>query len=122
VSYQATSLAFILYTERNHHAIDRHGNRAATQLHQRSHDARRPPLAGAIIWRKDDDEPIKVMARDGEIKNVLWARINGQRYAFSYNHSAGEIEMRRGSTQGPILQAFSNATPLAKLKRVFENL
>jgi hypothetical protein len=79
-------------------------------------------LAGAIIWRKDDDEPIKVMARDGETKNVLWARINGQRYAFSYNHSAGQIEMRRGSTQGQILQAFSNTTPLAELKRVFENL
>jgi hypothetical protein len=27
-------------------------------------------LAGAIVWRKDA-EPIEVMARDGETKNVL---------------------------------------------------
>lgn len=79
-------------------------------------------LAGAIIWRKDDDEPIKVMAQNGETKNVLWVRIGGQRFAFSYNHSAGAIEMRRDSTQGPVLNSFSNRTHLAHVKQIFEGL
>lgn len=79
-------------------------------------------LAGAILWRKDDAEPIKVMAHGAETKNVLWARINGQRYAFSYNHDTGQIEMRQGGTHGPTLHQFSNATPLASLTAIFKSL
>lgn len=78
-------------------------------------------LAGAIIWRKDD-EPIKVMAQNGQTKNVLWTRIGGQRYAFSYNHSKGEIEMRRDTTHGPVLHRFSNRTALAQVRQIFESL
>ena len=79
-------------------------------------------LTGAILWRKEDDEPIKVMAQGGETKNVLWVRIGGRRYAFSYNHAAATIEMREDSTQGPTLHSFSNATPLADVYRIFEAL
>jgi len=79
-------------------------------------------LTGAILWRKDDDESIRVMAHNGETKNVLWVRIRGQRYAFSYNHSTGEIEMRRGGTQGPTIHTFSNATPLSVVRQIFEAL
>lgn len=79
-------------------------------------------LAGAILWRKDDEEPIRIMAQGGETKNVLWVRIGGQRYAFSYNHAEGSIEMRRGSTQGRTIHSFSNDTPLATLYRIFEAL
>jgi hypothetical protein len=78
-------------------------------------------LAGAIIWRKDD-EPIKVMVQDGDTKNVLWVRIGGNRYAFSYNHSAGTIELREGSTRGAVLHSFSNSTPLSAVKQIFSNL
>ena len=62
------------------------------------------------------------MAHAGETKNVLWVRIGGIRYAFSYSHEAGEIEMRKGSTQGPVINSFSNSTPLAKIRSVFEAL
>jgi hypothetical protein len=79
-------------------------------------------LVGAIVWRKDDDEPIKVMAQEGQTKNVLWVRIGGQRYAFSYDHQQRAIVMRRGTTQGETLHSFSNATPLATVKEVFEAL
>ncbi len=79
-------------------------------------------LAGAIVWRKDDDKPLKVMTREGKTANVLWAHIAGTRYAFSYNHGAGRIEMREGSTQGQVLHSFSNATPIADVKRVFDGL
>ncbi|MEH2086347.1 hypothetical protein [Nostoc sp.] len=78
-------------------------------------------LAGAIVWRKDD-APIEVRVRDGEIKNQLWVKINHTRYAFSYNHTTGEIELRQGSSKGKILHTFSNKTPVSQVKQIFESL
>ncbi|WP_151087867.1 hypothetical protein [Hymenobacter baengnokdamensis] len=79
-------------------------------------------LVGGILWRKDDGESIQVMTRDGQAKNVLWVTMGGRRYAFVYNHSTGEIDMRNGTLQGPLVHAFSNATPLATLQQIFQNL
>ena len=79
-------------------------------------------LAGAILWRKDDEHPIKVMAHNGDTKNVLWVFISGQRYAFSYSHEKGEIEMRVNTTQGETLHTFTNETPLATLYQAFASL
>lgn len=78
-------------------------------------------LVGAIVWKKDDT-PIRVMARDGETKNVLWVSINSVRYAFSYNHQTNQIEMRGGSVQGDVLHHFDNSTPLTDIKEIFEAL
>jgi hypothetical protein len=78
-------------------------------------------LAGAIIWRKDPD-PIEVMPHGGETKNVLWAKIGGQRYAFSYNHTAQTIEIRKGTTHGQVLNSFSNATPTQAIIDYFRTL
>jgi hypothetical protein len=78
-------------------------------------------LAGAIVWRKDRDA-IQVMERDGDLKNVLWVKINKQRYAFSYNHAARTIEMRKGTTHGRVLASFSNDTPLAEVEQLFRAL
>ncbi|MNR41000.1 hypothetical protein D3C85_1593380 [compost metagenome] len=76
-------------------------------------------LVGAILWRKDDEGAIKVMERDGETTNVLWVVIRGNRYAFSYNHGTGMIEMREGSIQGKILNTFSNATSSSTVYSIF---
>ncbi len=76
-------------------------------------------LVGAILWRKDDLAAIKVMERDGETTNVLWVAINGNRYAFSYNHDAGLIEMKDGSIQGKVLHTFSNKTSLSSVYSIF---
>ena len=78
-------------------------------------------LAGAIVWRKDAD-PIKVMTRDGDTKNVMWVSISGKRCAFSYNHQTGKIEMREGTTQGDVQHAFDNGTTAATIKAMFEAL
>ncbi len=78
-------------------------------------------LAGAIIWRKDDS-PIEVLAQAGEMKNVLWVRIDGTRYAISYSHDSGEIELRENTTHGNVVASFSNATPCSEVRRVFETL
>ncbi len=79
-------------------------------------------LAGAILWRKDDNANIKVMANGNDTKNVLWVTINGTRYAFSYNHDSEEIEMREGSTQGNTICRFDNSTPLSTLVNTFKSL
>lgn len=78
-------------------------------------------LAGAIVWKKDTT-PIEVYAKDGEMKNVLWVRINGNRYAFSYNHIASTIEMRQGTTHGQVVSSFSNTTPIATVFSLFDGL
>ncbi len=78
-------------------------------------------IAGAIVWRKDDAD-LEVFERDGEMKNVLWVRIGGQRYSLAYNHRLQAIEVRRGSTQGPVLASFTNGTTNAEVRRFFEQL
>jgi hypothetical protein len=79
-------------------------------------------LIGAILWKKDDGKDIRVMEQGGDTKNVLWVTINGQQYAFSYNHVAKTIEMREGNTRGTVLHSFSNATQLATLHGIFAGL
>ena len=77
-------------------------------------------IAGAIVRRKEGE--LEVMARDGKMKNVLWLRVNGQRYAMSYNHNSGLIEVRQGTTRGNVLAAFDNTTSIQSVKDFFGNL
>jgi hypothetical protein len=78
-------------------------------------------IAGAIIWRKDPN-PIEVLERDGQMKNVLWVFISGQRYAFTYDHATQAILIMRGTTQGTVLHSLTNATLLSDIHRIFMNL
>ena len=75
-------------------------------------------VAGGVVWRKDDD-PLEVMTRDGEMKNVLWFRVNGKRYALSYNHDTGEIELRENTTQGKVVASFNNTMSNAQVRSIF---
>jgi hypothetical protein len=78
-------------------------------------------LTGAIVWRKGP-EPIRVYTQKGKTGNVLWAHIAGKKYAFSYDHVNGTIEMRSESIQGPVVRTFSNADTAASVKEFFANL
>lgn len=78
-------------------------------------------IAGAIIWAKDS-EPIEVLAIDGEMKNVLWVKINGRRFAFSYDHEFETIEMRENSTRGDPLFSFSDSDSLVTIHRAFTSV
>lgn len=78
-------------------------------------------IAGAIVWKKDE-RSIKVMERAGETKNVLWVTIGSNKYAFSYNHELGKIEMREKSIQGKVLHEFDNSTTASEVKNIFEKL
>ncbi|HXS58823.1 MAG TPA: hypothetical protein VN726_22020 [Hanamia sp.] len=77
-------------------------------------------IAGGIIWRTTND--IRVMSRDGEMKNVLWLQVNDRRLCFVYNHTNGSIEVREGSTQGNVIETFSNTTSIGTVKTFFELL
>jgi hypothetical protein len=79
-------------------------------------------LAGAIVWKKDAGKDIQVMQKEGDTKNVLWVSMGGQRYTFSYNHTAKTIEMRDGNLRGAVLHSFSNSMPLSTLHRIFAGL
>ena len=78
-------------------------------------------VAGGVVWRKDDD-PLEVMTREGEMKNVLWFKVNGKRYALSYNHDTEKIELRKNTTQGSVVASFSNATPNTQVRTIFGGL
>lgn len=74
------------------------------------------PLAGAIVWKKDEDQEIEILV------NVLWVFIGGMRYAFSYNHIDRCIEMRAKSTQGKVIASFTNMTTNGEIKNFFASL
>jgi hypothetical protein len=79
-------------------------------------------LAGAIVWRKDA-EPIEVhRGRTMRHGTVLWVRINGNRYAFKYNHQTQKIDMLSGSIRGPVRNSFDNNTPVSEVERIFREL
>jgi Integron cassette protein VCH_CASS1 chain len=78
-------------------------------------------VAGGVVWKKDDD-PLEVMIREGEMKNVLWFKVNRDRYALSYNHDTGEIELRRNTTQGPVVASFCNAMSTSQVRSIFGTL
>ena len=78
-------------------------------------------IAGGVIWRKDND-PLEIMVREGEMKNVLWFKVAGKRYALSYNHDTGEIELRQGTTQGSVVASFSNTTSNKMVRQTFARL
>ena len=84
--------------------------------HARGVDEVALALIGAILWRKDPDQEIKVLT------NVLWVHIGSKRYTFSYNHSSGQIEMREGSTHGSVKHVFDNSVTAAQVKSIFETL
>jgi len=77
-------------------------------------------IAGGIIWRTTDD--IRVMSREGEMKNVLWLKVGDRTLCFVYNHDTGNIDIREGTTQGTTIVSFNNSSPITDVKTFFENL
>jgi len=77
-------------------------------------------IAGGIIWKTTNN--IKVLSRDGEMKNVLWLQVESRTLCFVYNHSNSNIEVREGTIQGNMIASFNNMTPLSNVKSFFESL
>lgn len=68
-------------------------------------------LAGAVLLVKDPDTSIELFSREGSAANVIWVRVRGTRYAFSYDHSNRQVVIKRGSTRGNVVSTFNNQTP-----------
>jgi hypothetical protein len=96
------------------------GVMARAEHHANNVDEIALAIAGALVWRKDGE--IEVMTREGDMKNVLWVRVNGNRYALSYNHEQGCIEDRERNTQGNVLASFTNANSVREVKQFFAGL
>lgn len=79
-------------------------------------------LAGALILRKDADSPLEARTYGGSLANLLWATINGQRYAFSYDHNQRRIVIKRGTSRGRIVAFFDNNTSTGRVINLFEGL
>jgi hypothetical protein len=77
-------------------------------------------IAGGIIWRTTNK--IKVLSREGEMKNVLWLEVNSRTLCFVYDHSKGNIDVRERTIQGDVIESFNNDTPLIEIKTFFKNL
>jgi hypothetical protein len=78
-------------------------------------------LLGAVLWKKDD-VPVEVRTYEGRPANILWVQIAGRRYALAYNHHDACIELRDRNQSGDVLHRFTNATPVAEVWQVFEDL
>jgi hypothetical protein len=48
--------------------------------------------------------------------------VGDTRYAFTYDHDARVIEVRRGNLQGTAVESFSNQTALTNVKSFFDSL
>lgn len=77
-------------------------------------------IAGGILWKSSAD--VKVMTRNGEMKNVLWLQTNDKLLCFVFNHDTGNIDIRDNGIQGKTLVSFNNTNSLKDVKDFFKTL
>jgi hypothetical protein len=80
------------------------------------------PLVGLVILNMDDNSDIHVRGSEGATGNILWFKMNNQRYAFRYEHEDDTIEIRKDSFKGDLIAKVNNSTSTGDLKTIFENL
>jgi hypothetical protein len=93
-----------------------------TRADHHAHDVDEVILAivGGVLWRADGD--LQVRGEDGDLKNVLWFEVDGERYAISYRREPPSVEIRQHSTQGPAIHSFDDDSSLADIKDFFASL
>jgi len=79
-------------------------------------------ISGAILWRKNPQEPVKVNTKEGAGGNVIWFRVDAVRYALLYNHELRRIELSEGGRKGELIHTFTNETSTSEVVRVFAGL
>lgn len=77
-------------------------------------------LLGAIIWKSDGE--IKVREYNGSPANMLWFWVHGNKYAMSYNHQTGQIELKERTHKGSVLHSFDNSTTYQEVIEIFKEL
>lgn len=79
-------------------------------------------IAGAIVLFKDRGSELRVMAREGVAKNLMWVMIGGERYVFTYNHDNETVDVKEGTVRGAVIRSFDNRTPTADVITFFASL
>lgn len=77
-------------------------------------------IAGGIIWKTSRD--VKVMTRNGEMKNVLWLQTKDKNICFVFNHVTGNIDIRDNGIQGSIIISFNNSNTVKDVKDFFKTI
>ena len=78
-------------------------------------------VLGGIVWRADADT-IRIREYAGNPANMLWIKVGGHDYAFRYEHATGQIEIRDGRQNGPILYKIDDTMPVADIHAVIAKL
>ena len=78
-------------------------------------------ILGGIIWRADSDT-IRIREYAGNPANMLWIKAGGRDYAFRYEHSTGQIEIRDGSQKGTVLHTIDDMMPVADIHTIIQSL
>lgn len=77
-------------------------------------------LLGAIIWRSTDE--ISVREYNGSPANMIWFYVGENRFAMTYNHTTGRIELKEKSNSGKVIADFDNSSTYQQIVNVFRNL
>ena len=78
-------------------------------------------ILGGIIWRADPGS-IRMRQYASSPASMLWITVGGKDYAFRYEHTTGQIEIRDSSQNGPILHAIDDTMPVADIHLVLKGL
>ncbi|MEO8065529.1 MAG: hypothetical protein ABI643_01575 [Candidatus Doudnabacteria bacterium] len=77
------------------------------------------PLIGYLVANVDVGS-IRVRSHQGSMCNVLWCKLSGKPYAFSYAHAdGGSIELRLNNLHGPVIARFTNSSSVDDFRRAF---
>lgn len=79
-------------------------------------------LVGAILWRKNPSDAIKVNTKEGAGGNVIWFKVDDTRYALLYSHEDKHIKLVAGGRKGELVQTFTNANTTNEVAKVFAGL
>jgi Integron cassette protein VCH_CASS1 chain len=79
-------------------------------------------LLGAVLWKKDDSSSIEARTYSGSTGDVLWVQIAGQKYVLVNNRELERIDLRQRTDRGDVVFSFTNNTPAAVVRQLFEEL
>ena len=91
------------------HAATHHAPKVASVIPDLAHEVRARVTLGV------DD--VSVYERLGNLGRTCWVTIGGRRWAFSYDYSTGQIDLRRDNLQGVVVFQFDNSTTTTAIKR-----
>ncbi|MCJ2070001.1 hypothetical protein MKK75_14550 [Methylobacterium sp. J-030] len=78
-------------------------------------------LLGGIMWRAAPGST-ELMQDPAGAKAILSTTLGGRHLTFSYDQNTESIEMREGTTDGPVLHRFCNRTLVTDFDQTFSAL